>query len=242
VASRRTARKTPDNAREAYHHGNLRDALIDVAVEIIETSGVSGFSMAEACRRLNVTVAAPYRHFADRDALLTAVAVRSCETLASSLHAAAEAETDPVEQLSQLAGGYVRFAAEYPALFDTMWAKEIFLPGNVELAAAIRPMVEAFVHPARNLMDDSVQVTLRLVVGVAAIAHGYAAYLRAGSFSSSEEPLRTATANAMLAARALVAGRHEFRSDARAPEIALAGLSADAWIDAATEALSEVLR
>jgi AcrR family transcriptional regulator len=209
---------------------------------MIETSGVSGFSMAEACRRLNVTVAAPYRHFADRDALLTAVAVRACDTLTRILQAAARAETDPVEQLAMMARGYVQFAAEYPALFDTMYAKEIFLPGNVEMADAVRPMIEAFVRPARELEGDSVHVTLRIVVGVVAVAHGYAAFLRNGSFAGSDDSLRAAADNAMLASRALIAGRDELRAKRRAPEMSVAGWSGDRWVEAAADALAEAIR
>lgn len=242
MPNRRAGRKLPENGREAYHHGNLRDALIDVAIEMIETSGVAGFSMAEACRRLNVTVAAPYRHFADRDALLTAVAVRSCDTLTKILQTAAQAESDPVEQLAMLARGYVQFAAQYPALFDTMYAKEIFIPGNVELGEAVRPIIESFVLPARSLEGDSGQVTLRIVVGVVAIAHGYAAFLRAGSFTGSDDSFRAAADNAMLAARALIAGRDELRAAHRAPEMSVAGWSADRWVKAAADALAEAIR
>ena len=242
MATRRAHRKQPESARDAYHHGNLRDALIDVAVEMIETSGVAGFSMAEACRRLNVTAAAPYRHFADRDALLTAVAIRSCETLAGVLQATIPRDAGPVDQLAALAKGWVQFAAEYPALFDTMWAKDVFMPGNVELASAIRPVVEAFVFPARALESDSVEVALRVVVGVAAIAHGYAVYLRAGSFAQSSDALRAAAENAMLATRALVAGRDELRAKRAAPDISLAGWGADTWVEEATGALHQALR
>ena len=242
VASRRTQRKQPESARDAYHHGNLREELINVAIEMIETSGVSGFSMAEACRRLNVTVAAPYRHFADRDALLTAVAVRSCETLGAMLVAARESESEPVEQMAKLARAYVQFAAEYPALFDTMYAKEIFIPGNVELGEAVRPIIESFVLPAQVLEGDAVQVALRIVVGVVAVAHGYSAFLRAGSFSGSDDSFRAAADNAMLAARALVAGRDELRAAHRAPEMSVAGWSAERWLEAARDALAQAIR
>ena len=52
-----------------YHHGDLRSALVDAAIDVIAERGVRDFSMAEASRRLGVTTAAPYRHFADRDEL-----------------------------------------------------------------------------------------------------------------------------------------------------------------------------
>ncbi|TYB44302.1 TetR/AcrR family transcriptional regulator [Actinomadura chibensis] len=236
--SGRARRALAESKRGAYHHGNLRGALIDVAIEMIGTSGVSGFSMAEACRRLNVTGGAPYRHFADRGALLTAVAVRGCETLATLLRPAADERTDPVDHLALLARGYVRFAAEYPALFDTLYAKEVFFPGNVELAEALLPVVEAFVVPARALEGTSPQLTLRLVVGVAAVTHGYAAFLRTGSFTGSDDPFRAAADNAALATRALIAGREELKAERRAPEMMLAGLSADLWVKTAARVLA----
>ena len=65
--------------RERYHHGDLRAALIGTAVELLGERGLEAFSMAEASRRLGVAVSAPYRHFADRDALLAAVAVRAAD-------------------------------------------------------------------------------------------------------------------------------------------------------------------
>jgi AcrR family transcriptional regulator len=68
-----------------YHHGDLRTALIDTAIELIGERGVRGFSLAEASRRLGVAVSAPYAHFADRDDLLAAVAVRAYEQLLAGI-------------------------------------------------------------------------------------------------------------------------------------------------------------
>ena len=74
-----------------YHHGDLRSALVDAAIGVIAERGVRDFSMAEASRRLGVTTAAPYRHFADRDELLAAVATRALTVFAAMLSAAANA-------------------------------------------------------------------------------------------------------------------------------------------------------
>ena len=68
-----------------YHHGDLRAALIDTAVELIGERGVREFSLAEASRRLGVAVSAPYAHFADREDLLAAVAVRAFEIFTGAL-------------------------------------------------------------------------------------------------------------------------------------------------------------
>ncbi|MQA86530.1 MAG: TetR family transcriptional regulator [Streptosporangiales bacterium] len=79
-------RRSPRSAkRSRYHHGDLRAALIDTAIELLRERGVQGFSLAEASRRLGVAAAAPYRHFADREELLAAVAVRASEALVERL-------------------------------------------------------------------------------------------------------------------------------------------------------------
>src|SRR5215470_12485268 len=102
-----------------YHHGDLRSALVDAAIALIAERGVRGFSLAEASRRVGVTTAAPYRHFADREGLLAAVAVRALNVFAAMLAAVAPDTDPPARRLAAMAGAYVRFAAEQRPLFDT---------------------------------------------------------------------------------------------------------------------------
>src|SRR5262249_41231933 len=75
----------PTARTKPYHHGDLKAALIDGAVDLIVERGVRRFSLAELSRRLGVTVAAPYRHFASRDELLVAVAVRALQAFGEAL-------------------------------------------------------------------------------------------------------------------------------------------------------------
>ena len=83
-----------------YHHGDLKAALVDGAIELIAERGVRGFSLAKLTQRLGVTVAAPYRHFADRDELLAAVAVRALHAFADALAAGAGDEDSPEQRLA----------------------------------------------------------------------------------------------------------------------------------------------
>ena len=89
-----------------YHHGDLRAALVDTAIELIGERGVRNFSLAEASRRLGVAVSAPYAHFADRDALLAAVTVHAFETFAGELLPGLDADQDPSARLAAMARGY----------------------------------------------------------------------------------------------------------------------------------------
>ena len=88
-----------------YHHGDLRPALVDAAIDVIAERGVRGFSLAEATRRLGVTTAAPYRHFTDRDDLLAAVAARALSVFAAMLGDAADTADTPAQRLAAMAGG-----------------------------------------------------------------------------------------------------------------------------------------
>src|SRR5262249_46969014 len=97
--------------RGRYHHGDLRAALIDTAIELIGERGVHAFSLAEASRRLGVTVGAPYSHFADREDLLAAVGLRGYQLLAASLLAEMDEVEEAAGRLAAAAAAYVRFAA-----------------------------------------------------------------------------------------------------------------------------------
>src|SRR5499426_4235470 len=77
-----------DKERRGYHHGNLREALIRAALDLIAAKGPAGFTFAEAARSAGVSPAAPYRHFRDRDALMADVARRGFERFEQRLAAA----------------------------------------------------------------------------------------------------------------------------------------------------------
>ena len=100
-----------------YHHGDLRQALIETAIEMLGERGAEAFSMAEASRRLGVAASAPYRHVADRDALLAAVALRAAGLLAEQLDRHAASGT-PAQRLAAAARAYVHFADDQRPLFQ----------------------------------------------------------------------------------------------------------------------------
>lgn len=107
-------------AKPAYHHGDLRAALILAALEMLEAG--EPFSMRALARRAGVSPAAPYRHFADREALESALAVHGLRELMRALTAEVEPPTSAAE-VGELAVGYVRFALRRPALFRLMFGQ-----------------------------------------------------------------------------------------------------------------------
>ncbi len=110
--------------RRGYHHGNLREALIDAALTLIAEKGPAGFTITEAARRAGVSPAAPYRHFRDAESLLAEIALRGFERFAEALTRAwDDGRPDPVTAFQAMGKAYLDFAANqsayYAAMFET---------------------------------------------------------------------------------------------------------------------------
>src|SRR6202047_518121 len=105
-----------------YHHGDLRAACLSAALELLEEGGATALSLRAVARRARVSPAAPYRHYADRDALVSAVAAVGYRELAESLAAASPAPSTP-DDLAAVAAAYVQFALQRPALFRVMFSE-----------------------------------------------------------------------------------------------------------------------
>src|SRR4030088_2135412 len=108
------------SSKATYHHGDLRAALVLAAMELLEESGETELSLRAVARRAGVSPAAPYRHYADREALVSAVAAGGYRELAERWAAAPPAPSTP-GQLPSVAIAYVHFALDRPALFRLMF-------------------------------------------------------------------------------------------------------------------------
>jgi AcrR family transcriptional regulator len=185
--------------QDRYHHGDLRAALIDTAMELIAERGVHGFSLAEASRRLGVAVSAPYRHFADRAELLVAAGVRASEALVAAIAAETAAATTPEDELIGAVRGYVRFAVEQRAGFEAIFGVKTDHP---ELERALRPVAEAYHAAALALAGGDAATAEALATAIATTAHGYATMLQRDPDSA-----KAVVDQAGAATRALIAGR-----------------------------------
>jgi AcrR family transcriptional regulator len=155
--------------KKAYHHGALRDALVEAAAQLAAERGVAALSLREAARRAGVSQAAPYHYFADKSALLAAVAEEGFRKLDLSQAAALEqAPADPNQRLQALGAAYVRFALDRPHYFKVM-----FRPHLMEQAR-----YPALHDVARGMFERLVECTR-----AARLAHGH----------DDEDPLAAAT-------------------------------------------------
>ena len=116
-------------AKQTYHHGDLRNALVDAAVHLLESGGVDGFSLRGVAREVGVSANAAYRHFDDKSALLTAVAQYGFERLGARMRRAMAASRGrgpaaaAVARFKATGRAYVEFALAQPELFDVMFGR-----------------------------------------------------------------------------------------------------------------------
>ena len=118
------ARTTKDQ-RSAYHHGDLRRALMMHAVELLDERGVDGFSLREVARRAQVAVAAPSHHFSNASGLLTAVAADGFEKLATDFRRVLGRGHEPCEQVVGICEAYVRHHRRCPGTAAVMFRSEV---------------------------------------------------------------------------------------------------------------------
>ena len=107
-----------------YHHGNLREALIGNAVKILEEEGIEALTLRRVARASGVSQAAPYSHFSDKRALITAVCAQGTKWLGEFMVREA-ADKSGTDYLAGLAVGHIRFALKHPALFRLMSTTDI---------------------------------------------------------------------------------------------------------------------
>src|SRR5215204_5045782 len=129
--------KHGDKGPRGYHHGNLKEALIRAALELIAEKGPAGFTFAEAARWAGVSPAAPYRHFRDREELLSSIAQRGFEQFEALLTKAwDDGRPDTVTAFERVGRAYLAFARNEPAFYSAMFESGVPVDMNPTLLAA----------------------------------------------------------------------------------------------------------
>lgn len=131
--------------RSSYHHGDLRRALVDAAVELAQEATPEEVTLREVARRVGVNHRAAYRHFEDKAALLAAVAEEGYRTLLARLEEVLAEEPGTLERLNQLAVAYTAFALDNPARYRIMFGRRLNEDGRF-------PVLEELVERAYELL------------------------------------------------------------------------------------------
>jgi AcrR family transcriptional regulator len=190
-----------------YHHGNLKEALVEAALELIARKGPAGFTFAEAARAAGVSPAAPYRHFRDRDELLASIAQQGFEQFEARLTAAwDDGRPDTMKAFQRVGMAYLAFAREHPAYYSAMFESGVPLEVNPALLVAserafaiIRAASERLIAMAPP--DVPRPPALMMALHIWSMSHGIASLFGRGDAAQRKLPM---TAEDLLEAGVLV--------------------------------------
>ncbi|MBX3183052.1 MAG: TetR/AcrR family transcriptional regulator [Polyangiaceae bacterium] len=159
-----------------YHHGDLRRALLDAALELILERGAEGFTLRAAARAAGVSDAAPYHHFSDKEALLAELGAEGFALLSDKIRAATADLSDAREIALAMGVEYVVFAAHHPAHFRVMLSRRVLQTQHPGLAGAA---METFTLVREALLAGAARAASQLEVETLifsawALVHGYA--------------------------------------------------------------------
>ncbi len=172
-------RKDDSSGRRGYHHGNLREALIEAALDLIRQKGAAGVTFAEAARRAGVSTTAPYRHFRDRDALLADVARCGFELFYAVLEAAwNRGHPSPDRAFEAMGKAYLAFARDQPAYYAAMFESGIALDHTPELRTAADNAFNLLRQASERLVagqpSSKAAPSLMVALHIWALVHGIA--------------------------------------------------------------------
>ena len=175
--------------RRPYHHGNLRETLLQGAVRVIGETGPAAFTLREVARRAGVSHNAPYRHFRDKDAILAAVAAQGFRELTRAMREAGRQPLKALDKLKQSGLAYVAFAVRRPEHFTVMFDAPVCTSKDPEYTQASQEAFDTLVSYIRNCQDEGelpAGNTMERTLYAWSLVHGIAKLAVAGRF-----PFRT---------------------------------------------------
>jgi AcrR family transcriptional regulator len=167
-----------------YHHGDLREALLNATREEIERGGYESLSMRDLAASLGVSEAAPYHHFADKRALLAAVAAQGFRDLEAAAMEAMEKAGGPAARMEQGARAYLAFAAHHPQLFRLMFVSDLLTsaaPRDSSLVSVASQFHHQFEAVVSGICDNKDERSIKAAaLAIWSLLHGFA-LLRMGN-------------------------------------------------------------
>lgn len=192
-------------SRESYHHGNLKQALVEAGKQLLISKGINGLSLRETAKAAGVSHTAPYRHFRDKDALLAAIAESGFAELAAELNNTIEScPADPEKQLIEAAVVYIKLAITHLEMHQLMYVSSIDEDSMSDSFIETRQQVfNALARILKNGQKKGVfskqHATHELAISAWSLIHGYTMLVTAGHLSGSlrqiEELARSAAGN-----------------------------------------------
>ena len=163
--------------KRPYHHGNLRETLLEAAIKLIAEVGPAGFPLREVARRAGVSHNAPYRHFRDKDELIAAVAAQGFRELTAAMRDAGKEQDTAIGRLQHCGLAYVSFALRRPEHFTVMFdvpASKTDYPDCAEAGEESFGTLVRFIEGAQQEGQLPPDDTLRRALEAWALVHGIA--------------------------------------------------------------------
>lgn len=164
------------NESDRYHHGDLRRALVEAALDLLARDGTEALGLRELARRVGVSAAAPYRHFRDRQALIQAVAAAGFQKFDAEVSGAKDGVA-PEDQFAAMAEAYVHFALVNPRLYRLMFSSEL---GKFEDPELRRAADAAYASLAVAAAREDPDAPGEAAIGAWAFVHGLSMLLLDG--------------------------------------------------------------
>lgn len=173
-------------AKRGYHHGNLRQALVEAALKLIESRGPTGFTLSEAAKQAGVTPAAVYRHFEGREDLIAEAARQGYEIFADLMeYAFAKGQPSALASFEATGRAYLAFARRYPGHYVAMFESGISVNRTPELAhesgRALGVLERAAVELSQHIPPDRRPPAQMVSSHIWAMCHGVVELFARGS-------------------------------------------------------------
>jgi len=177
--------------RHTFHHGNLRQALIEAALELLDTRNVAGTTLRAVAAHAGVSHAAPANHFRDRRALLTAVAAAEFSRLWTHLERnLVDAALTGPDRITLFSKTIVSYAIQYPNRYDLLWRNELVDHQDKELLSVMDRIYDALCSEIRLVAQNDAFDIHTFAVSIWSITHGYIALRLSGMFEELEDEVR----------------------------------------------------
>lgn len=170
-----------------YHHGDLRNAVINAALSLLAEKGIEGVTLRQCAARAGVSHGAPGHHFGDLKGVLTAIAAIGFDGQVRAQEEALEGLTDPIERVAAIGGAYVGFAISHPAHFALMFRRDQLRLDDSEFERASIRAGEVLLEETDQLLRDHPNARLYREM-MWSMVHGYASFLISGQKKPPQDP------------------------------------------------------
>ena len=174
----------------AFHHGNLRAALLDASLQLLDQGGADAVTIRAVARKTGVSHAAPVNHFNDREALLTALCTLLFEELGGAIECLRQARSeDPAGRVLAFAEGMIDYGLTQPHRYRLLWRRDLVNNDDENLQQAMDTIYDALTTEIGKLIDERDHDPHTAAIALWSVAHGYVSMRLDGNFQEMRDSI-----------------------------------------------------